>query len=70
MARLGGDEFAVLAVETDAAQGARQAERIRAALHDAGVSAAVGLGVRTADVTLLQTWEQADQAMYAAKRQQ
>ncbi len=67
VARLGGDEFAVLAVETDAAQGARQAERLQVALDDAGVAAAVGLGVRPPASSLVQAWQQADRAMYAAK---
>ncbi len=67
-ARVGGDEFGVLAVEADAAQGARQADRLRAALHNAGVPATVGLGVRSTDRTLADAWRQADQNMYETKR--
>jgi diguanylate cyclase (GGDEF)-like protein len=67
-ARVGGDEFAVLAVETDAVQGARQADRLRTALNRAGVPATVGLGVRSPDRTLTEAWRQADQNMYETKR--
>jgi hypothetical protein len=58
----------VLLVEADATQGARQADRLRAALHKAGVPATVGLGVRSTDRTLAYAWRQADQNMYETKR--
>jgi diguanylate cyclase (GGDEF)-like protein len=68
VARLGGDEFGVLLVETDA-QGARaRAERLRLALHAAGVDAALGLGLRPAGGTLPAAWRRADEDMYVDKR--
>jgi diguanylate cyclase (GGDEF)-like protein len=68
VARLGGDEFGVLAVETDRAGGEANAARISAALRAAGISAAIGIGVRAADGSLITAWRDADRAMYADKR--
>ncbi len=68
VARIGGDEFAVLAVETDSAGGEVQAARIRRALQDAGVNAAIGLGLRGPDGSLDNAARDADSAMYEDKR--
>lgn len=68
VARLGGDEFGVLLVETEARGARAQAERLRRALRSAGVDAAVGLGLRSVGGTLSGAWRQADQDMYADKR--
>ena len=68
VARLGGDEFGVLAVETGAEGGRATAARVRAALADGGVEAAVGLGVRQRSGSLAAAWHEADQAMYEDKQ--
>lgn len=68
VARLGGDEFGVLALETDGTGGHVTAERLRRALHDHGVAAAVGVGVRLPRATLAVAWQDADRAMYEEKR--
>jgi diguanylate cyclase (GGDEF)-like protein len=70
VARLGGDEFGVLAVETDPGRGAALADRITHALVDAGVDAAIGLGVRAANGSLHAAWQIADAAMYDHKQHQ
>ena len=68
VARLGGDEFGVLAVETAAEGGRATAERVRTALADGGVEAAVGLGVRVPHGSLAAAWQEADRAMYEHKQ--
>ena len=68
VARLGGDEFGVLALETDGNGGHVTAERLRRALRDHGVAAAVGVGVRSPQATLAVAWQDADRAMYEDKR--
>ena len=68
VARLGGDEFAVLAVQTDALGATAELARLRHALTRAGVSAALGLGVRPAGGALAAAWAEADGAMYRDKR--
>ena len=68
-ARLGGDEFAVLAVHADGLSAAAESARLRAVLADAGIAAAIGVGVRTAAGTLSAAWSAADAAMYCDKRE-
>ncbi len=68
VARLGGDEFALLAVETDLDGGHAEAERVRCRLDAAGISAAVGSGVRKPTGNLDQAWHDADADMYRRKR--
>lgn len=68
-ARVGGDEFAVLAVECDAQAVLVLQERIEKGLEKAGVSASVGIAVLGAASDLAQTWREADEAMYACKRE-
>ena len=67
VARLGGDEFAVLAVETTRDGGEAEAGRLRHAFRSAGISAAVGLGVRGPAGSLGEAWLEADADMYAHK---
>lgn len=67
VARLGGDEFGVLAVETDRAGGEAKAARISRALQDAGIEAAIGLGVRSSDGSLHTAVQEADRGMYEDK---
>lgn len=69
--RIGGDEFAVLLPHTDASEAAVLVERIRQAAMDR-ISTTISVGVATivrgqGDGRLLR--EQADSALYEAKRQ-
>jgi diguanylate cyclase (GGDEF)-like protein len=68
-ARVGGDEFAVLAVVCDAEAVRALQERIEKGLEIAGVSASVGIAVPGATNDFARTWREADEAMYACKRQ-
>lgn len=68
VARLGGDEFGVLAVECDRAGAAALVRRMQAALAQAGVSASLGMAVRTPADGLVAACAEADRAMYAQKR--
>jgi diguanylate cyclase len=68
-ARVGGDEFAVLAVECDAEAVIAFRERVAAGLANAGISASLGVALRTATSDLTQTWREADEAMYESKRE-
>lgn len=68
VARLGGDEFGVLLAETHAEGVAAVVERLRAALHEAGIPASVGGGVRLPKATLAEAWREADDRMYESKR--
>jgi diguanylate cyclase len=68
VARLGGDEFAVLATHTDPSQTATLAERLRSALHDAGVASSIGHAPYTFVAGFPGAWEAADAAMYEDKR--
>lgn len=69
VARMGGDEFVVLLEHATAAEAVRVAERVRAAVADAGGPSSVGVawcdGIDIAPADLLRS---ADRAMYAAKR--
>jgi diguanylate cyclase (GGDEF)-like protein len=67
VARLGGDEFGVLAVETDRAGGEAQVHRLREALADARIEAAVGFSVRAPGTSFEAAYQGADQAMYRDK---
>jgi diguanylate cyclase (GGDEF)-like protein len=67
VARLGGDEFAVLLAETASPQSDVVADRLRAALSSADVSASVGVAVRGRE-GLVGAWRDADARMYEAKR--
>ncbi len=68
VARLGGDEFGVLAVQSGADGAHVEVDRLTAALDAAGVSASAGVAGRRPDGSLRLAWEEADAAMYAAKR--
>jgi diguanylate cyclase (GGDEF)-like protein len=68
-ARVGGDEFAVLAVECDEQALLALTERVALGLEKAGVSASLGVAMRTPTIDLAQTWRQADDAMYRCKRE-
>lgn len=68
VARLGGDEFGVLVVETGQTGAKGTARRVRRELDEAGVSAALGIGVRAPTGSLAEAWEDADRAMYEDKR--
>lgn len=66
-ARIGGDEFAVLATETDRARGEELASLVASSFAKAGVSASIGLGLRSLDVDMIGAWRQADKEMYQVK---
>jgi diguanylate cyclase len=68
-ARVGGDEFAVLAVECDPEAVLAFRERLEVGLANAGISASLGVALRTATSDLTQTWREADEAMYESKRE-
>ena len=70
VARLGGDEFGILAIECDRQGAETLLLRARAALHEAGVPASVGMALRNPASGLQAAWDSADLAMYAVKRQQ
>ena len=70
VSRLGGDEFGILAIECDHAGAQTLLRRARAALQEDGVSASIGMAMRAPGTGLQVAWEQADMAMYEAKRQQ
>lgn len=70
--RYGGDEFAVLLIETDSAQAAKVADRIRASFEARAIDhCTLSLGVATLDQEedgMEDLIRQADEAMYRAKR--
>jgi diguanylate cyclase len=68
-ARVGGDEFAVLAVECDAEAVLALKDRLAVGFEKAGVSASIGVALRTPTSDLAQTWRAADEAMYRVKRE-
>jgi diguanylate cyclase len=68
-ARVGGDEFAVLAVECDPEAVLAFRERLTVGLANAGISASIGVALRTDTSDLTQTWREADEAMYESKRE-
>lgn len=68
VARTGGDEFAVLTKGVSEAGTDAFVRRLRIALNHAGVSASVGISSRTDVKSLTDAWNEADRAMYIAKR--
>jgi diguanylate cyclase (GGDEF)-like protein len=68
-ARVGGDEFAVIAVECSNEAVAALKVRVEAAFAKDNIRASVGVAKRTPTRDLLQTWRDADEAMYQAKRE-
>ena len=66
LARLGGDEFAVFLFEADENTGRMVADRMLMALTEARVSAGLACGLPGDD--FLRVLEEADRAMYKAKR--
>lgn len=67
VARLGGDEFGVLAPGASTDELVALVARISTALQDAEVAASVGARSRRADMSLLETWHEADREMYRNK---
>lgn len=67
LARVGGDEFVYLAVGCDEAMARTIVTRFQDALHAGKVGASVGYAMRGRR-TILEAFEEADQAMYAQKR--
>lgn len=67
LARVGGDEFAYLAVDCDEAMARTVVTRFQDALRAGKVGASVGYAMRGRR-TILEAFEEADQAMYAQKR--
>ena len=67
VARVGGDEFAVLAVDFEG-EPAVLHDRLASALAAAEIRASVGVAARSWDVSLVDAYALADQAMYADKR--
>lgn len=68
VARLGGDEFGVLALDCNLESGQQLVQRIEDVFAQRGVQASIGLAVRDPERDLKHAWEDADQAMYVAKR--
>ncbi len=67
-ARIGGDEFAVLAIETAAVAGEALKVRLKQGLAARGVSASIGLALRSDAGSLEAACKQADESMYADKQ--
>ena len=68
LARIGGDEFAVLASECDASGAEAIKCRYQEAMHEAGISASIGVATRDPRKSLESAWDLADRAMYVNKR--
>lgn len=75
--RIGGDEFGVLLLGANVAEGISVAERIRRSIkqnsvelgeNQLGISVSIGIAVHHPDETIDQLMQQADQQMYAAKK--
>ena len=70
--RLGGDEFGIAAPDTDTMQARLLAARIRATLHDGGVTASIGWAVSKTSgkdgPNVEELWRHADELMYQDKR--
>ena len=69
VARLGGDEFGILVPDASSEELAVLVRRISESLVDAEVAASVGAMSRRADMTLHETWHEADREMYRNKSQ-
>jgi diguanylate cyclase (GGDEF)-like protein len=67
VARLGGDEFGVLVPGASNEELAVLLDRVGASLDAAQVAASVGARSRRPDMTLLETWHDADREMYRQK---
>lgn len=68
VARLGGDEFGIIGVNCDKAGGDALRDRVNHSLHQAGVSASVGLAMASAAITVSSAMAFADNQMYEEKR--
>lgn len=68
VARLGGDEFAILCVETNPKAAEQLTHRLKESFTEHEVMASIGFAMRRPDQGLPQAFEQADQAMYEAKK--
>ncbi len=68
VARLGGDEFGILAVECHADIEKRLLKAIEERLKKRGIGASIGTAMRDPARDLHHAWEEADRAMYVAKR--
>jgi diguanylate cyclase len=66
-ARTGGDEFAILLPNHTADEAVVMRDRLRAALHAAGIAASIGVAERKPYRGIEDAWQRADQAMYADK---
>lgn len=69
VARVGGDEFAVLATDWETGDPSELSVRLTDALHGAGVVASVGVALHHGGLPAEDAYEDADRAMYRAKRQ-
>jgi diguanylate cyclase (GGDEF)-like protein len=68
VARVGGDEFAVLAVDHEHDGVEHLVSRLYDAFEEAGIEASVGAALSNGTEPFTLTYQQADEAMYAAKR--
>lgn len=67
LARTGGDEFAILQPNHTADEALAMRDRLRAALHAAGIAASIGVAERKPYRGIEDAWQRADQAMYSDK---
>lgn len=68
VARVGGDEFAILTIDADEAIPHDMVTRLSEQLTAVNISASIGLAKRAPSKSLEIAWGEADQAMYAQKR--
>ncbi len=68
VARLGGDEFGILALDCNRESANQLVLRIEETFAKRGIQASLGLAERDPESNLKTAWEEADQAMYVAKR--
>ncbi|MBI2382881.1 MAG: GGDEF domain-containing protein [Gammaproteobacteria bacterium] len=69
LARLGGDEFAYLAIGCEPQHAHIVVRRLSQAMTNASVQASIGYAMRDLNASLKGAFDEADQAMYADKRQ-
>lgn len=69
VARVGGDEFVILCIDCSIHMGVQLKQRLQFHLEAVQVSASVGIAGRSPSSGLHQAWLDADQAMYAEKRE-